>query len=156
MAIDNAVREALIQAHFEGDRCPELEREVVKQQMMDLRQEKAMLVAIRPNYAEWVMCDDHDGRFIVVPERRVYSRGSGTYDKNNAYEVFEDSGNTGMFRKWLWNSRIALIENGRDPDNLSSPGMLSVSHTLKLIVGWEEDYTDEDARLLALAETMDE
>ena len=140
------VKRVLIQAHLDGDRCLELEHELLRQKMGDLQQIHATLVLIGKDYAEWVL---EDGR-------RIVSRGHGTFGQENAYEVFEAFGNVGMFRKWLWSARTALVENQKDPDNVSMPGLISVSYDMKLIVGWQEDYSDEEAQLLALAETMNE
>lgn len=153
--ISDDVKKALITAHMDGERCPELEREKLLEKMNDLKQVCAVLVAIHEEYAEWELPSDQSGN-VLLSRGKIESRYHGNYGKLFSYEVLENGPLDGAFYRWLRSSRSALIENGRNPEKLSSPGMLSLSHNMKLIVGWQEDYADKDSCILAMNETMDE
>jgi hypothetical protein len=143
MAIDPDVARVILEAHMEGDNCPEVDEIVFRQKMTDdLQQIRATLVAVRADRAEWVL---EGGEKIYVTSG--FSR-PGT-DEHDALEP-------GIFRQWMHDARETLVQNGRDPHHLAMAGLLSLSCSARLIVGWQEDYTDEDSALLAIYETMDE
>jgi hypothetical protein len=133
-----------------GMEHPKLERKKILKRMGDLKQIHAVLVAIHEEYAEWELSDDRSGN------GKVESQYHGNYGELFSYDVLDNGPFDTSFQKWLRVSRAALIESGRDPSNLSSSGMLSLSHNMKLIVGWQEDYADQDSCILAVNETMDE
>ena len=45
--------------------------------------------------------------------------------------------------------------NDKDPLKLSIPGKLSFSEKGGVIFGWEEDWDNQDAMLIAMGEVMD-
>lgn len=117
-----------------------LNDDVTKKKMSDLCRVRAVLVAIRASHAEWTL---EDGKRIL--SSRYLSTG-------DSYVVFDDP----AFSKWMSASREALMHSGLDPEKVNMPGWLSLSHGIQLIVGWQEDYTDNGSQILAMCETMDE
>ena len=115
----------------------------MSKKMSDLCQVPAVLVKVKFGTAEWLL---EDGT-------RIASGGTSHFKR---YDVLEDHALGTTFIAWTRATTAALKDGGFDPNNLSIPGLLSVSHGMNLVVGWVEDYTDPASQLLAVVETMDE
>ena len=143
MAIDPDVARIILEAHMEGDRCPEAEEIIFKQKVTeDLRQVRATLTSVRADRVEWILEDGEE----------IYVTGGSSLTSVNEYDVL----NPDMFRDWMRSTREILDQNGRHPHRLAMAGLLSLSRNAKLVVGWQEDYADDDSPLLAVFETMEE
>lgn len=143
MAIDPDVARIILEAHMEGDICPEAEEIIFKQKVTeDLRQVRATLTSVRADHVEWILEDGEE----------IYVTGGSSLTSVNEYDVL----NPDMFRDWMRSTREILDQNGRHPHRLAMAGLLSLSRNAKLVVGWQEDYADDDSPLLAVFETMEE
>lgn len=143
MVIDPDVARVILEAHMEGDRCPEVDEIIFRQKMAeDLRQVPATLVAIHADRVEWIL-EDGD---------KVYVTGAYQFSRTDEYDIFEPE----VFRRWMRDARGILVQNGRDPCHLAMSGSLSMSRVAKVVFGWQEDYADENSQLMAVFDTMEE
>jgi len=147
MAIDPDVARVILEAHMEGDRCPEVDEIIFRQKMVeDLQQVRATLVAVKIDRAEWVIEDGE--KIYVAPD----TTGAHQFSRTDEYDIFD----SGAFRRWMHDVRETLVQNGRDPHHLVMAGLLSLSRSAKLVVGWQEDYVDDDSKILSIFEVMEE
>lgn len=145
MTLDDKIKQEVIIDML--DNISMMSDKAIRKNMADLGQCRAVLTAIFEDHAEWTL---EDGK-------KISTKHFSTESRENMYNVMID-GNalSSAFASWMKNSRESLIRAGRNPENLCSPGILSISHGMKVIVGWQEDYDDVDSQILSIDETMSE